>query len=206
MACGARAYARRVAWERTWLDATRLAVGLVLVLFAVLLATGVALTFRYRPTVTAAYANVGAHGSSGVTARGVHRLASVLFVPAVVVLSIASIGLFVVRHRAALVLLPLGAAGLAVVAGVTGYLLPWDQLALRAVTAGTDVRGYRSILSGEQVQFVLVGNSSVTTATFARWYWVHAVVVPLLVIGVVAAIFIATRRARSRRAPAPASS
>ena len=195
-----------VATERIWLVATRAAAGLMIALFAVLLATGVALTFRYRPTVTAAYANAGAHASSGVTARSVHRLASVLFVPAALVFSIASIGLFLARRRAALIVLPLATVGLAVVAGVTGYLLPWDQLALRAVTAGTDLRGYRSILSGEQVRFVLVGNSTITTATFARWYWVHALVVPLLVVGVVAAVVITTRRARSPRSPDRASS
>ena len=38
----------------------------------------------------------------------------------------------------------------------TGYLLPWDQLALRAVTVGTDLRGYRWLV-GDEVRFVLAG-------------------------------------------------
>ena len=42
------------------------------------------------------------------------------------------------------------------VSSFTGYLLPWDQLALWAVTVGTDMRGY-AVLRDHQVWFVLLG-------------------------------------------------
>jgi quinol-cytochrome oxidoreductase complex cytochrome b subunit len=38
----------------------------------------------------------------------------------------------------------------------TGYLLPWDQLALWAVTVGTNMMGFTPVF-GNQVQFVLLG-------------------------------------------------
>ena len=38
----------------------------------------------------------------------------------------------------------------------TGYLLPWDQLALWAVTVGTNMAGYTPVF-GEEVRFVLLG-------------------------------------------------
>ena len=38
----------------------------------------------------------------------------------------------------------------------TGYLLPWDQLALWAVTVGTNMMGYTPVF-GDQVRFVLLG-------------------------------------------------
>ena len=38
----------------------------------------------------------------------------------------------------------------------TGYLLPWDQLALWAVTVGTNMMGYTPVF-GDQVKFVLAG-------------------------------------------------
>ncbi len=38
----------------------------------------------------------------------------------------------------------------------TGYLLPWDQLAIWAVTVGTNMMGYTPVF-GRQVKFVLIG-------------------------------------------------
>src|SRR6202044_382880 len=42
----------------------------------------------------------------------------------------------------------------------TGYLLPWDQLALWAVTVGTNMMGYTPVF-GSQVNFVLIGGSTI---------------------------------------------
>ena len=42
----------------------------------------------------------------------------------------------------------------------TGYLLPWDQLALWAVTVGTNMMGYTPVL-GTQVRFVLLGGKEI---------------------------------------------
>ena len=39
----------------------------------------------------------------------------------------------------------------------TGYLLPWDQLALWAVTVGTNMMGYTPVF-GSSVKYVLLGS------------------------------------------------
>ena len=42
----------------------------------------------------------------------------------------------------------------------TGYLLPWDQLSLWAVTVGTNMAGYTPVF-GNQVRFVLLGGNDI---------------------------------------------
>jgi len=61
----------------------------------------------------------------------------------------------------------------------TGYLLPWDQLALWAVTVGTNMDGY-GFLFESSVKFALVGGTEVTTSTLLRWFLVHTVVLSVL--------------------------
>jgi len=173
--------------------ATRVLAYVVGVLFVVLAATGVALTFRYQPTVS--YANVASlEHHSIVTLRGVHRLASRLFVLAVGGLAVSSIGLFIARRRRFPIAFSLLAGLFALAGSVTGYLLPWDQMSLWAVSVGTNMRGYSAILHGHKVRFVLVGSTEVGTSTVQQWFWVHAVVVPVLIVGAVGAVLFAARR------------
>ena len=189
--------------ERAWLIATRVALGVVAALFLVLIATGIALTFRYRPTVTDAYANVGGGGShSFFTARRAHQVASTLFLVAVGALAIASIGLFLIRHARARIAIPLAAGFSALVASFTGFLLPWDQLSLRAVVVGTNMQGYRPILSrNSKVNYVLFGNRTTSAATLSREYWLHALAIPLVIVSLLIALLWAARRSMVRSAP-----
>ena len=60
----------------------------------------------------------------------------------------------------------------------TGYLLPWDQLALWAVTVGTNMMGYTPVF-GEQVRFVLLGGVEIGTDTLLRWYVLHVLLLPV---------------------------
>ena len=60
----------------------------------------------------------------------------------------------------------------------TGYLLPWDQLALWAVTVGTNMMGYTPVF-GSQVRFVLLGGVEIGTETLLRWYVLHVLHVPV---------------------------
>jgi len=61
----------------------------------------------------------------------------------------------------------------------TGYLLPWDQLALWAVAVGTEMAGYTPIF-GQQVQFVLLGGVEVGAQTLLRWYVLHVLALPFI--------------------------
>ena len=54
----------------------------------------------------------------------------------------------------------------------TGYLLPWDQLALWAVTVGTNMMGYTPVF-GSSVKYVLLGSKEIGNDTLLRWYVLH---------------------------------
>jgi quinol-cytochrome oxidoreductase complex cytochrome b subunit len=62
----------------------------------------------------------------------------------------------------------------------TGYLLPWDQLALWAVTVGTNMMGYTPVF-GNEVRFVLLGGKEIGTETLLRWYVLHVLLLPFVV-------------------------
>jgi quinol-cytochrome oxidoreductase complex cytochrome b subunit len=76
----------------------------------------------------------------------------------------------------------------------TGYLLPWDQLAIWAVTVGTNMAGATPFLGNEgpfgglmgmrinnDVRFTLLGGTMVGENTLLRFYVMHCVAVPLVV-------------------------
>src|SRR3712207_8845423 len=73
----------------------------------------------------------------------------------------------------------------------TGYLLPWDQLAIWAVAVGTSMMGYTPVL-GDQVRFVLLGSVEIGPTTLIRWYVLHVLALPF-----VATIFLAVHFWRS---------
>jgi len=172
------------------------------VTIGVLVLTGIALIFLYVPTESQAWSDVFARGGdTGVRLadgiRLVHRLAAVLAVPT----ALASGVLLAVPRRAGARRRGTGAAigvGIiltTVVVSVTGYLLPWDQLALWAVTVGTNIRGYRWLWD-DSVRFVLVGGVEVTKGTVLGWLVVHALV---LTPALVALVALAIRRTHPPR-------
>jgi quinol-cytochrome oxidoreductase complex cytochrome b subunit len=61
----------------------------------------------------------------------------------------------------------------------TGYLLPWDQLAVWAVAVGTQMAGFTPIF-GQQVQFVLLGGAVIGPETLLRWYVLHVLALPFI--------------------------
>ncbi|HUQ62331.1 MAG TPA: cytochrome b N-terminal domain-containing protein [Acidimicrobiales bacterium] len=163
---------------------------------AVLVVTGVALFFIYRPSYDGGWQQVfgGAPGDSSFpdVVRWLHRWASAVAVPTALafgVLLVVDAWTAARKWRAASGI----AAGLSLsvmAASASGFLLPWDQLALWAVKVGTNMRGYRPMF-GEDVRFVLIGGVEVTTGTVVRWLLVH-----MLVLGpaVVALVTVAWRR------------
>jgi len=60
----------------------------------------------------------------------------------------------------------------------TGYLLPWDQIAIWAITVGTNLAPYTPIL-GDPVYKVLVGGGAVDQPTLIRFYVGHVILLPL---------------------------
>ena len=61
----------------------------------------------------------------------------------------------------------------------TGYLLPWDQLALWGISVGTNMLGYAPIL-GPKIRFLLLGGNIVGENALLRFYVLHVFFLPLL--------------------------
>jgi quinol-cytochrome oxidoreductase complex cytochrome b subunit len=132
--------------------------GLSFFLFILLTVTGIFLMFFYRPTGAAAWQDIQTLQTSvtfGLLVRNMHRWGAHLMV-----LSTFLHMSRVFYHGAykaprefnwviGVVLLTL-----TLLLSFTGYLLPWDQLALWAVTVGTNMMGYTPVF-GSQVRFVL---------------------------------------------------
>lgn len=153
---------------------------------AILAITGVWLVFNYRPSSGAAWTDVRViqHGSlRGLGVRVVHRDVAHL----AVLTSLAVAGLVVAdadsnhvgRRKAAAIAVAAGLPVCLLAASFTGYLLPWDQLALWAVTVGTNMKGYPPAF-GSQTRFVLLGGVEISKATLWRWFLVHTVLLTVV--------------------------
>ena len=60
----------------------------------------------------------------------------------------------------------------------TGYLLPWDQLSIWAVTVGTNMARYAPI-AGPFTRYLLLGGTVVGDNALLRFYVLHVVGLPL---------------------------
>ncbi len=70
----------------------------------------------------------------------------------------------------------------------TGYLLPWDQLAFWAITVGTAIAGYAPVF-GDQIRFLLLGDTTVGQEALLRFYVLHVAVLPVVMVGLIAIHF-----------------
>ncbi len=161
---------------------------IALILFALLVATGLLLMLYYHPSVPQAYFDMKELEfvvGNGVFLRNLHRWAAHAMV-LVVFLHM----LRVFFHRAfrpprefnwvvGVVLLLF-----TLLLSYTGYLLPWDQLAFWGVSVGTNMVRAMPVL-GSQVRFLLLGGNIVGENALLRFYVLHCVLLPLaLVLGV----------------------
>jgi len=159
--------------------------GLSFFLFILLTITGIFLMFYYRPTSPAAFEDIQALSTNiafGQLVRNMHRWGAHAMV-LTVFLHMAR----VFYHGAykpprefnwvvGVVLLLL-----TLLLSFTGYLLPWDQLALWAVTVGSNMAAYTPVI-GDQVSFALVGGVQITPDTLLRWYVLHVLFLPFIIV------------------------
>ena len=61
----------------------------------------------------------------------------------------------------------------------TGYLLPWDQLALWAVTVGTNMMGYTPGASVPRCDSCCSAARRSVRETLLRWYVLHVLMLPV---------------------------
>lgn len=180
--------------------ASRIAAGILLVELGVLTITGVWLTFFYRPAFSQTWPGVTGHRDSLELMRSVHIWTSRLAIPTAMAFAASFIAEVFVRASRPWPRLRATVASVALVPGVllasfTGALLPWDQVALWAVSVGKDIKGYQFLWdSSGDYRFVLVGGSEIGIDTLLRWLIVHAVVLPALMLMAIAVAWRATRK------------
>jgi len=172
--------------------------GISFALYLLLTITGVVLMFYYRPTIGLAYRDIKDLEFAvtlGMFLRNAHRWAAQAMVVAVIahMVRVFLTGAYKKPREfnwgIGVLLLTL-----TLFLSFTGYLLPWDQLAIWAVTVGTNMAGATPVLGNEgplgslvgmrinnDVRFTLLGGTMVGENTLLRFYVMHCVAVPLVV-------------------------
>jgi quinol-cytochrome oxidoreductase complex cytochrome b subunit len=171
--------------------------GLSFFLFLGLTITGVLLMFYYVPSTERAYTDILALENNvrfGLLMRNMHRWMAHGMVLTVLMhmMRVFYTGAYKPPREfnwvVGVVLLVL-----TLLLSFTGYLLPWDQLAIWAITVGTNMVGSAPIL-GEPNRWVLVGGFQVGQNALIRFYTLHVIGLPLL-----AAVFMTVHFWRIRR-------
>lgn len=186
-------------------------------LFILLTLTGVLLMFYYRPVIEHAYwdmKDLRFVVPFGPFLRNIHRWSAHVMV-FLVMLHMAS-----VFYRSAYktprefnwvvgVMLLL----ITFLLSFTGYLLPWDQLAIWAVTVGTNMAAASPILGSEgpfaivtadnDMRFLLLGSKLVGQSGLLRFYVLHCVLLPLAFIVLVSVHFWRVRKDEFSAVPLP---
>jgi quinol-cytochrome oxidoreductase complex cytochrome b subunit len=171
--------------------------GLSFFMFLVLTITGVLLMFYYIPHVATAYANMKEIETTvtfGQILRNLHRYSAHGMV-ITVFLHMCRV-FYTGSYKAprefnwVIGILLLFTTFLL---SFTGYLLPWDDLAIWAVTVGTNMIGATPLV-GYQVRFLAVGGLEVGQNALIRFYTLHVVGLPLVAAVLMAAHFWRVRK------------
>jgi quinol-cytochrome oxidoreductase complex cytochrome b subunit len=158
-------------------------------LFIILIITGVMLMFYYVPSTADAYNRVLDLRSSvnyGFVLRNMHKWGaeSMVFFVFLHMCRVFFTGAYKKPREfnwiigVVLLMLTMGLS-------FTGYLLPWDQLAFWAITVGTSIMGYVPGL-GEKLRFFLLGGDTVGQEALIRFYVLHVMVLPGVLLGFLA--------------------
>jgi quinol-cytochrome oxidoreductase complex cytochrome b subunit len=154
---------------------------MAVILFLLLIFSGIWLMFYYFPSTEEAYNRMLDLRSSvdfGFVLRNVHRWSAELML-VVVVLHMARV-FFTGAYKpprefnwviGVMLLL------LTIFLSYTGYLLPWDQLAFWGITIGASIMGYVPVL-GEPMREFLLGGDLVGQESLIRFYVLHVVILP----------------------------
>jgi quinol-cytochrome oxidoreductase complex cytochrome b subunit len=155
-----------------------------IILFGILTVTGLLLMLYYHPSVPQAYDDMKELQftvSNGMFLRNLHRW------PAHAMVFVVFLHMLrVFYHKAyrpprqfnwviGVVLLLL-----TLLLSYTGYLLPWDQLALWGVSVGTNMVKAVPVI-GPSIRFLLLGGNVVGENALLRFYVLHCVLLPLAI-------------------------
>jgi quinol-cytochrome oxidoreductase complex cytochrome b subunit len=157
--------------------------GLSFFLFIVLTVTGLYLMFYYVPSVEHAYQNMYDLKfvvTFGGVIRNMHRWAAHAMV-ITVWLHVARVFYTGAYKKPREFNWAIGTTLLLItlLLSFTGYLLPWDQLSIWAITVGTNMARYAPI-AGPYTRYLMLGGKVVGANALLRFYVAHVVGLPLL--------------------------
>jgi len=171
--------------------------GISFALFAIQAVTGIMLTFYYQPTPEAAYASIQYIENEvlfGSAVRAIHHWAANGMVVVVIahMLRVFITGAFKppreLNWMSGVFLFVMTLAF-----GLTGYLLPWDQTAFWASTVATEIAGAEPAI-GNLALVLLRGGWEVTAVTLSRFFALHVMVLPVVIVVFLVAHFFMIRR------------
>jgi cytochrome b6 len=150
--------------------------------FTIQLSTGLLLMLYYHPSIPQAYADMKDLQfviSSGVFLRNLHRWSAhaMVFLVFCHMAKVFYRGAFRPPRELNWVV-GVSLLMLTLLLSYTGYLLPWDQLSYWGVTVGSNIMSSTPII-GEKLRFVLLGGNTVNANALLRFYVLHAVILPL---------------------------
>lgn len=171
--------------------------GITFICFMVQAITGILLAFFYKPTFAEAYPSVLAIMEEvpfGAFVRGLHAWTAnaMIFMAILHMLKVFSIGAYRPPREFTWV------SGvllffITVTFGFSGYLLPLNELSYWATTVGTQIAAAFPLV-GKYAQVFLLGGSSITGETLTRFYALHVLVLPAVILILLAAHFAMIRR------------
>lgn len=162
-------------------------------LFFILSVTGIVLIFMYVPSVERAYQSIKDIEfvvSYGWLIRRLHRWGAHLMV-AFVYLHMFRVFLTTAYRSSSMTarggrqgnwLIGMGLLLFTMLLSYTGYLLPWDQLALWAITIGANIADSVPVI-GPKIKFFMQGGTLIGQNTLVIWYAMHIAVLPALLTG-----------------------
>ena len=157
--------------------------GLSFFLFIVLTVTGLYLMFYYVPSVEHAYQDMYDLKfvvTFGAVIRNMHRWAAHAMV-ITVWLHVARVFYTGAYKKPREFNWAIGTTLLLItlLLSFTGYLLPWDQLSIWAITVGTNMARYAPI-AGPYTRYLMLGGKVVGANALLRFYVAHVVGLPLV--------------------------
>ncbi len=179
------------AWART-------TAGVVVMLLAVQLLTGVLLAFYYVPSAESAHTTVSYIEKvlpAGSWLRAVHHYGSQWLTLALVIHLAQMFWRATYRRRPVAWMASVVLLMLVLAEGATGYSLPWDARAFFGTRVAEGIAGGLPGV-GDASRRWLIGGTDITPITLARFFALHVLVTPTLILLVlVARLFIFRERA-----------
>ncbi len=168
--------------------------------FIILVVTGVILMVYYKPSVELAYDSIKDIQfivPGGRFIRNIHRWATNVMIISVF-LHMARV-FYTAAYKETRKfnwVLGVGLFALTLMMSFTGYLLPWDQLAYWAVVIATNIAASFGELTdalnitqyfdpGTMMKIFLLGSKEIGQDALLRFYWLHCIVLPIVLIMVI---------------------